>query len=127
MAIANRDGLNANWGGILTFESRSKRRGVLNEQPMMRRHKRNPATVNQCPCDNPRENFPCLTVAQNFGQRRFHAARGEFACGSEKTGWRTFDLPGEPEPTESVNGFSRSRFMQGFQCPRKEVRIGGAQ
>ena len=117
VAIANRDGLNVNRDGIFTFQSRSKWRGVLNEQPMMRRHKRNPAAVNQCPCDNARENFPCLTVTQNFSQRGFHAAGGEFAGGSEKTGWRVFDLPGEPEPVGSVKCFNRRDFAQGFQRP----------
>jgi len=71
VAIANRDGLNVNRDGIFTFQSRPEWRGVPNEQPMMRRHKRNPAAVNQCPCDNPRENF-------RASQSRKISASGDF-------------------------------------------------
>ena len=107
MDVADGNGLHVNSTrlAILHFQRCAERRRVLKQQPVSRRNEGVAARVEQRPGDDSRENIFNRGGGQQFGERSFCFARGEFTGGGEKIFWRTSDLFGEPAPVESVHGF----------------------
>jgi len=87
VGISSRNGLDMNCARIFVsfsalrvphLQRGAERRGVLNQQPVARRDKRDAVAVNQRPFHHTRIDFSSLGFGQQIGERGFGVARGKF-------------------------------------------------